>query len=44
METIELLINQQQKAKLQKMCVENGEPAENYALMAQVLLIEAIDQ
>ena len=44
METIELKISQEQKAKLQKLCVENGEQIEDYALMAQILLNEAIDQ
>lgn len=43
METIELKISQEQKVKLQNMCIENGEPAENYMLMAQVLLNEVID-
>jgi len=44
METIELQINQTQKEKLQNMCVQNKEPAENYLLMAQILLNEAIDK
>ena len=43
MENIELKISSQQKETFQKLCVENGEPAENYVLMAQVLLNEVID-
>ena len=42
METIELLIGQEQKDVLKKLCVESGESEENYISMAQILLNEAV--
>lgn len=44
MEYIDLQISREQKAKLQKLCVESGEPEDHYILMAQILLNQVIDQ
>ena len=43
MESIILLITQEQKEKLQKLCKDSEIPIENYELMAQILLNEKID-
>jgi len=43
METIELEIDTAQKEKLQQLLAADDEPVENYRIMAQILLNQAIE-